>query len=193
MAPGPRASILAGRRSARSMINSGGRARRAPYTMKKTADICDANEGVEACVTPMRSWGRRREFFGLIRTVRVHRDYGLVRDTLSKDGEGCVLVVDGGGLLDRAIFGDVMAGRAVKNGWSGVILHGAIRDSGEIDLMDIGIRAPGTMPLRGTAVGTGEVDIPVTFGNATFTPGRLLVVDEDGIIVCPSGNLSLLN
>ena len=67
--------------------------------MKKTATSATHTECVQACVTPMRSWGRRREFFGLIRTVRVHRDYGLVRDTLSKDGEGCVLVVDGGGLL----------------------------------------------------------------------------------------------
>ena len=97
------------------------------------------------------------------------------------------------GRLDHGIDDNLRRRVAERIGWSGVVLHGAIRDSGEIDMMDIGIRAPGTMPLRGTALGTGEVDIPVTFGNATFTPGRLLVADEDGIIVCPGGDLSLLN
>ena len=140
----------------------------------------------------MRHWGGRHAFFGHIRTIKCHRDYGLIRKVLDTDGKGQVLVVDGGGVIDRAIFGDMMAARAVKNGWRGVILHGAIRDSAEIDVMDIGVFALGTLPMRGGALGTGEVDIPVTFGNATFTPGRLLVADEDGIIVCPSGDLKVL-
>ena len=160
--------------------------------MKKTADICDELKGVEACVVAMRCWGRRRAFFGHIRTVKCHRDYGLVRQVLDTDGKGQVLVVDGGGVLDRAIFGDMMAARAVKNGWSGVVIHGAIRDAAEIDSMDIGVFAPGTAPMRGEARGVGELDIPVTFGNATFLPGRLLVADADGIIVCPSGDLKIL-
>ncbi len=160
--------------------------------MKKTADICDALAGVEVCATAMRCWGQRRAFFGRIRTVRCHRDYGLVRDLLSSDGTGSVLVVEAGGVTDRAIFGDVMAARAVKNGWSGVVVNGAIRDSAEIDAMDICVFALGTVPMRGDARGVGEVDLAVTFGGATFTPGRLLVADADGIIVCPDGDLKLL-
>ena len=160
--------------------------------MKKTADICDQVAGAQACLLAMRCWGRRRAFFGLIRTVKCHRDYGLVRDLLSSDGAGRVLVVDGGGLTDRAIFGDMMAARVVKNGWNGVVVNGAIRDSAEIDAMDIGVFALGTVPMRGDARGVGEVDLAVTFGAVTFAPGQLLVADADGIIVCPDGDLKPL-
>lgn len=31
--------------------------------------------------------------------------------------------------------------------------------------------------------GVGDVDIPVTFGGVTFTPGDWLYADEDGVIV----------
>lgn len=36
---------------------------------------------------------------------------------------------------------------------------------------------------HGAAVATGEVDVPVTFGEVVFTPGAWLYSDEDGILV----------
>ena len=86
----------------------------------------------------------------------------------------------------------MMAARVVKNGWNGVVVNGAIRDSAEIDAMDIGVFALGTVPMRGDARGVGEVDLAVTFGAVTFAPGQLLVADADGIIVCPDGDLKPL-
>jgi regulator of ribonuclease activity A len=32
-------------------------------------------------------------------------------------------------------------------------------------------------------LGAGEVDVPVTFGGATFVPGQTLTSDEDGVVV----------
>lgn len=55
-----------------------------------------------------------------------------VRSTLSEPGGGKVLVVDGGGSLRRALFGDNIAALAVQNGWAGVIIYGAIRDSEQV-------------------------------------------------------------
>lgn len=43
------------------------------------------------------------------------------------------MVVDGGGSLRRALFGDNIAALAVQNGWAGVIIYGAIRDSEQVD------------------------------------------------------------
>ena len=45
----------------------------------------------------------------------------------------------------------------------------------------------GTVPRRGERSGAGERDVPVSFGGITFTPGRRLVADEDGVIVLPDG------
>lgn len=153
----------------------------------KTSDLCDACDDALACALPFRGYGQRRAFAGTIRTIRCHEDIGLMRDTVGQPGHGQVLVIDGGGSIARALFGDVMAGVASKNGWAGLVIHGAIRDCVEIDGMDIGVKALGTVPRRGTRTGSGEVDVPVTFGGVTFIPGRRLVADEDGVILLPEG------
>jgi regulator of ribonuclease activity A len=153
----------------------------------KTSDLCDACDEARACALPFRSYGRRPAFAGAIRTVRCFEDIALMRDTVNQPGLGQVLVIDGGGSLARALFGDVMAGVATRNGWAGLVIHGAIRDRVAIDGMDIGVKALGTVPRRGERTGAGEVDVPVHFGGITFTPGHRLVADEDGVIVLPAG------
>ena len=153
----------------------------------KTSDLCDACDAALPCALPLRGWGRRRSFSGNIRTIRCHEDIALMRDVVGQPGHGQVLVIDGGGSLNRALFGDVMAALAARNGWSGLVIHGAIRDGVEIDQMDVGVKALGTVPKRGERTGAGEVDVPVTFGGVTFHPGRRLVADDDGVIVLPEG------
>ena len=153
----------------------------------KTSDLCDACDEALACALAFRGWGRRRAFAGNIRTIRCHEDIALMRDMVSAPGNGSVLVIDGGGSLARALFGDVMAANASRNGWAGLVIHGAIRDGAEIDAMDIGVKALGTVPRRGERTGAGEVDVPVHFGGVTFTPGLRLVADDDGVIVLPPG------
>lgn len=153
----------------------------------KTSDLCDACDGARASALAWRGYGRRRAFAGTIRTIRCHEDIGLMRAMVGQAGHGQVLVIDGGGSLARALFGDVMAEVAMRNGWAGLVIHGAIRDSVEIDAMDIGVKALGTVPRRGERTGAGETDVPVTFGGVTFTPGHRLVADDDGVIVLPAG------
>jgi len=153
----------------------------------KTSDLCDACDGARASALAWRGYGRRRAFAGTIRTIRCHEDIGLMRAMVGQAGHGQVLVIDGGGSLARALFGDVMAEVAMRNGWAGLVIHGAIRDSVEIDAMDIGVKALGTVPRRGERTGADEADVPVTFGGVTFTPGHRLVADDDGVIVLPAG------
>jgi regulator of ribonuclease activity A len=153
----------------------------------KTSDLCDACDEAQACALPFRGWGKRRAFAGNIRTVRCHEDIALMRNVVCQPGNGQVLVIDGGGSIARALFGDVMAANASRNGWAGLVINGAIRDGLEIDGMDIGVKALGTVPRRGQRTGAGEVDVPVHFGGITFAPGRRLVADEDGVIVLPAG------
>jgi regulator of ribonuclease activity A len=136
---------------------------------------------------PFHGYGKRRAFAGTIRTIRCHEDIALMRDVVGRPGHDQVLVIDGGGSIARALFGDVMAAMAVRNGWAGLVINGVIRDAEEIDGMDIGVKALGTVPRRGERTGAGEVDVSVRFGGVTFTPGHRLVADEDGVIVLPAG------
>ncbi|GLT21571.1 MULTISPECIES: ribonuclease E activity regulator RraA [Zoogloea] len=150
----------------------------------QTTDLCDANEGKVRAVAPMfRSFGGKTRFAGPIRTLKVFEDNSLVRSTLETAGNGAVLVVDGGGSMRCAMVGDQLALLGVKNNWAGIVVYGCIRDSGPIAGMDIGVFALGTHPMKSVKKGAGDVDIPVTFGGVTFTPGEYIYADEDGVIV----------
>jgi regulator of ribonuclease activity A len=151
----------------------------------KTSDLCDASEDVMACEFPMNSYGSHRSFAGFIRTVQCYEDVDLIRQAVNQPGHDQVLVIDGGGSLRRALFGDVMAAIAARNGWSGLIINGAIRDAIEINGIAIGVKALGTAPRRGERTGAGQRDIPVTFGGVTFTPSSRVVADTDGVVVLP--------
>ena len=154
--------------------------------MHATADLVDAHETlVQSCDLQFRDFGGRARFHGRIRTVRCHQDNALLKRILSEPGEGCVLVIDGGGSLHCALVGDVIAGLGVANGWAGVVVHGAIRDSIAIGGLDLGVKALGTNPRKSTKNSAGEADIPVEFGGVTFNPGAYLYSDEDGILVSP--------
>lgn len=149
-----------------------------------TADLFDdRGDELDSCSAQLRSYGGRAWFCGPIVTVRCLRDNVLVDQLLETPGDGRVLVVDGDGALDTALMGDRIAGNAADHGWSGVVIHGAVRDVAALRELDLGVRALGSNPRKSGKTGAGEVDVPVTFGGATFTPGAMLWADEDGILV----------
>lgn len=153
---------------------------------QKTADLCDKYPQNTAIVEPgFRDYGARNAFAGPIRTVLTYEDNSKVRSTLETHGNGAVLVVDGGGSRRCALLGDNLAALAMENGWSGVIVNGCIRDAEDISEMDISVKALGTNPRKSHKDGRGEVDVPVTFGGVTFTPGQFVYADTDGIVVSP--------
>jgi regulator of ribonuclease activity A len=154
----------------------------------KTADLCDQFENAPdvslQIVAPMfKCFGKKRAFSGKIVTLKVFEDNSLVREALSENGEGQVLVVDGGGSTRCALLGDQLGILAEKNSWQGVIVYGCIRDSADIDQLDIGVRALDTHPKKSVKKGAGEKNIAVTFGGVAFVPGHWLCADADGVIV----------
>ena len=67
---------------------------------------------------------------------------------LEEQGNGRVLVVDAGASYRCAVLGDNLAAMAVKNGWSGLVVNGCIRDSEDIGTMELGVKALATYPLK---------------------------------------------
>ena len=149
-----------------------------------TADLVDElGEDVRSCDLQLRQLGGRTRFAGPVRTVECRADNALVKQVLSTPGGGGVLVVDGGGSLHSALVGDLIAGAAVENGWSGLLLHGAVRDSAALARLPLGVKALGTTPRKSRKEGTGRVDVPVGFGGVVFVPGDWVFSDEDGVLV----------
>jgi regulator of ribonuclease activity A len=148
------------------------------------ADLYDEHGTELASVSlQFRDFGTRTAFSGPARTVRCFQDNALAKALLGTPGNGAVLVIDGGGSLETALMGDKIARSAVDNGWSGVIINGAIRDSVVVDTLPLGVKALGTNPAKSAKDGIGEVDVPVQLGATTIWPEAMVYADADGILV----------
>ncbi|WP_369029584.1 ribonuclease E activity regulator RraA [Streptomyces adonidis] len=151
-----------------------------------TADLVDQyGAELRVCDLQFRQFGGHRSFTGTVHTVSCHEDNGLLRDLLRTPGHGDVLVVDGQGSLRTALVGDLIAGAAQDNGWAGLVLHGAVRDSAALATLELGIKALGTIPRKSSKAAEGAVDVPVVIGGVTFRPGDRLHSDDDGIVLLP--------
>lgn len=149
-----------------------------------TADLVDElGEDVRSCDLQLTQFGGVPRFAGIIRTLRCREDNALVKQVLSSSGGAAVLVVDGGGSLHSALVGDVIAGLAVDNAWSGLVLHGAVRDVDALSALPLGIKALGSNPRKSRKAGQGAVDVPLGFGGVIFSAGDYLFSDNDGIVV----------
>lgn len=152
--------------------------------MIPTADLYDEHgDALQSLALQLRSFGGHPRFAGPIRTVRCFEDNALVKSVLATPGDGAVLVVDGGGSLQTALMGDLIAQSAVDSGWAGVLIHGAIRDSVAIAELPLGVKALGTNPRKSAKDGVGVVDEVVTIDGVVFRPGARLFADEDGVLV----------
>lgn len=149
-----------------------------------TADLYDERgDELDSLSLQLHDLGGRVAFDGPIRTVRCFRDNALVKAVLATPGSGAVLVIDGGGSLESALVGDLIAASAVRNGWSGIIVHGAIRDRDAIRMLPLGVKAMGSNPRKSAKDGAGEVDVDVVIAGVTFSPGMRVWADADGVLV----------
>ena len=149
-----------------------------------TADLYDERgDELDSLALQLHDIGGRTAFDGPVRTVRCHRDNALVKALLATPGEGAVLVIDGGGSLESALVGDLIAASAVEHGWAGIIVHGAVRDREAIGRLPLGVKALGSNPRKSAKAGHGEVDVPVTIAGVVFAPGRHVWADADGVLI----------
>jgi len=149
-----------------------------------TADLFDEQgAALQSVPLQLQNMGGLVRFSGAIRTVQCFEDNALLRSILASPGAGAVLVIDGGGSLETALIGDRIADSAVANGWAGVVINGAIRDRVAISALQLGVKALGSNPRTSAKTGSGVAGSVVTFAGVTFTPGRTIYCDEDGILV----------
>lgn len=154
----------------------------------RTADLtdkfCDENcEEVQVAGSCFNSYGGKPRFHGEMVTLKLFEDNQLVREQVNSDGEGKVLIIDGGASMRRALLGDMLAAKAVENGWAGILINGCIRDSLEMANMDLGVMALGTHPLKTVKAGIGQTNVSVSFADLHFEPADFIYIDEDGIII----------
>lgn len=149
-----------------------------------TADLHDAQpDEVEVVDLQFRGFGRHGCFHGAVETLRVDRDHSAVRDMMARPGLGRVLVVDAGGDLRVGVMGDRIGASAVRNGWAGAVIVGAIRDSEALDRLELGVRALATTARRSLVEREAEAGAVLRFGGVRVAPGDWLYADRDAVLI----------
>lgn len=128
-------------------------------------------------------FGGLLQFHGPVSTIKCFEDNSKVRPAVEEQGNGRVLVIDGGGSLRTSLVGGQLAAKAAANGWAGLVVFGAVRDVAELEDVEIGIKALAPCPRSSDKNGVGQRDVPVTFAGQTINPGDYLYADGDGIVV----------
>ena len=149
-----------------------------------TADLYDLHHATVGVIDlPLRAFGGLDSFFGPCQTLRVHRDHTPVLAQLEQPGEGRVLVVDAGGIVDTGVMGDRLAATGVDHGWRGVVIWGAIRDSLGIKALPLGVMALSATPRRGWVAQPSTAGEALSLGGVTIRPGQWIYADRDGLLV----------
>ena len=151
-----------------------------------TPNISDNMNRINGACAAIRPLHGRERLLGSAFTVRTRPgDNLIVHKALDMLRPGDVLVVDAGGDTTNAILGEIMMRIAIKNGATGIVVDGAIRDAAAFSEAGFPCFARGASHRGPYKDGPGEINVPVTVGGAIVNPGDVVVGDADGVVVVP--------
>lgn len=120
------------------------------------------------------------------RTVKTMvADNGPIHAAMDLIAEGEALVIDAGGYADQAVFGGLLAQRAMHVGCAGVVVDGAVRDAAELRVFALPVFSTAITPSGPHKGFGGDIDAPVSCAGCVVRPGDLILGDDDGIVVVP--------
>ncbi len=115
-------------------------------------------EGYRPLVPGLRLAGRAL-------TVRTYPgDWAKPVEAIDLARPGDVLVIDAGG-VGPAVWGELATNSAIQRGLAGVVIDGAIRDSGDIVKLGFPAFSRLVMPNAGEPKGFGEIGVPIRIGD----------------------------
>ena len=151
-----------------------------------TADLCDAYDDAIVISARFTGYGGRRACLGPVEIISTEDDNSLVSAALKEPGLGRILLVDNSGSRQCAMVGGDLARAARDNGWQGIIVNGAIRDTVELEQVPLAIYALHSCPRKSEKRGLGVRGKKTRFVNADVNPDDIVAADADGVIVIPS-------
>ncbi len=118
-------------------------------------------------------------------TVRTYPgDWAKPVEAIDLAQPGDVVVIDAGG-VGPAIWGELATNSALQRGLNGVVIDGAIRDSGDIARLGFPAFSRLVMPNAGEPKGFGEIGVPIRVGGVKVESGDWVLGDDDGVVVLP--------
>jgi 4-hydroxy-4-methyl-2-oxoglutarate aldolase len=134
----------------------------------------------------MKCMSANCQMAGPAATVRAHTgDILMVGKAVSMCARGDVLVIDGQGELNTALWGILITEAARFKGLAGVVIDGSVRDIAGIRRDHLPVFARGVVPNAGGAEYSSEINVPIQCGGVPVHPNDWIVGDEDGVVVIP--------
>ncbi len=122
---------------------------------------------------------------GPVLTVRTYPgDWAKPVEAIDRAQPGDVVVIDAGG-VGPAVWGELATNSALQRGLNGVVIDGAIRDSGDIARLGFPAFSRLVMPSAGEPKGFGEIGVPIRVGGVKVESGDWVLGDDDGVVVLP--------
>ncbi|MCK5276493.1 MAG: RraA family protein [Alphaproteobacteria bacterium] len=149
----------------------------------QVGDAMNREQIMAAAIKPIAEGTR---ICGQARTVNAMAgDNGIIHAAIPHMRPGEILVVNGMGVKDVAIWGEVMTHAAQKQGIAGIVLDGAVRDVAEMREMGFPVFCRAVVP-RGPHKGFGgTIDGVISCAGVAVSPGDLVIGDDDGVAVVP--------
>lgn len=104
--------------------------------------------------------------------------------------EGAIAVIDGQGVTDAGVFGDILVSRMAKRGVAAMVTDGVVRDLAGV----LGANFP--VWCNGVAASPSVAGLtfvnwqePIGCGGVAVFPDDVVVVDDDGAVVIPAALL----
>ena len=154
---------------------------------------------VDSAIVPINS----SPLVGTAFTIRAPQGDNLMfHKAMDMAQPGDVIMIDAGGSVDRAIFGELMATYCRSRGIAGIVCDGAIRDCDGLSKMtDFAVYAKGVTPNGPYKNGPGEINTPVVIGGKLVLRGLLALpvslpgfsmITGSGLLVIGLGILTTL-
>ena len=108
-------------------------------------------------------------------------------------GKGDVVVVDNGGRVDIASWGEFHCYACKQNGVAGAIVDGATRDGPEIRVSGFPTFVRGLSPVSSRwDLKTAAINEPVMLGEVEVNPGDIIFADETAVVVIPESKKAMV-
>jgi len=154
------------------------------------ANVSDCMARMTAAGPRLRPMHKKGYLIGSALTVKCRPgDNLMIHKALTMAQQGDVIVVDAGGDLTNALFGEIMTATAVAIGVAGIVLNGAVRDAHEIGQGEFPLYAAGVTHRGPYKDGPGEINVPIAIDGMVIEPGDLMLGDADGLLCVPYDSL----
>jgi 3-hexulose-6-phosphate synthase/6-phospho-3-hexuloisomerase len=133
----------------------------------------------------LRPLARGMRLVGPVLTVRTYPgDWAKPVEAIDLAQPGDVVIIDAGG-VGPAIWGELATNSAIQRGLAGVVIDGAIRDSGDIIALGFPAFSRLVLPNAGEPKGFGEIGVPIRVGGLKVESGDWVLGDDDGVALLP--------